>query len=60
MMVDFDDGQHVHVVNPETGVTVCSDAVIVPRPFYTQGCEVWVLLHHDELGSFPPSWLVAA
>jgi hypothetical protein len=60
MMVDLDEGQHVHVVNPETGVCVCDDAVIVPRPFYTYGCEVWVRLHHDSLGMFPRDWLVAA
>lgn len=60
MMVDFDEGQHVCVVNPLTGRHVCDDAVIVPRPFYGRGEEVWVLLHHDTLGMFPTSWLQAA
>lgn len=60
MMVNFDDGQHVCVVNPATGRLVCDDAVIVPRPFYATDCEIWVLLHHDTLGMFPASWLVAA
>ena len=57
-MLDLEDGQHVHVVNPVTGVCVCEDAVIVPRPYYANACEVWVLLHHDSLGMFPRSWLV--
>jgi hypothetical protein len=58
--VDFDEGQHVRVVNPETGAVICSEAVIVPRPFYSTTCEVWVLMHHDELGLWPRDWLVAA
>ncbi|HEU5045904.1 MAG TPA: hypothetical protein VFT75_17415 [Nocardioidaceae bacterium] len=58
-MLDLEDGQHVHIVNPATGVCVYEDAVIVPRPFYSGACEVWVLLHHDSLGLFPRSWLVA-
>jgi hypothetical protein len=60
MMVDFDEGQHVRIVNPLTGGLVCDDAVIVPRPFYASDCEIWVLQHHDTLGMFPASWIVAA
>jgi hypothetical protein len=60
MTIDYQEGQHVCVVNPVTGRLVCDDAVIVPRPYYAQGCEVWVLLHQDTLGMFPSSWLTAA
>jgi len=60
MLIDYDEGEHVHIVNPATGTHVCDDAVIVPRPFYASGGEVWVLLHHDSLGMFPRSWVVAA
>ena len=53
-----DDGQHVRIVNPETGGVVCDDAVIVPRPWYGQDSDVWVLMHHDAFGMYPRTWVV--
>jgi hypothetical protein len=61
MRSDLNDGQHVRVVNPETGALVCDDAVIIPRPFYSSDSGVMVLQHHqeieDDLAVYPSTWL---